>query len=245
MSKKILDAVIAVSLGVCLFTSSNIAEKLKTESAEASVSGGTEIVSLADDAVTVETDSTDAEEHASVSYNHLDLMTTQESDGSETELVTEEEILDQPEIEPETEIEPEINNEIETETEIVETPVYENRWGICLTDEEIDLLARIVWVESRGESNQGQEAVVEVVFNRMASGVFPNTLYDVLSQRNPVQFASWKRREKARPTEKEYASIYRVLSGETSVLRMDTVYFARRQLTGNLDIRIGGHSFCY
>lgn len=123
--------------------------------------------------------------------------------------------------------------------------VHENRWGIKLTEEEIELLAKIVWVEARGESETGQKAVVEVVLNRMVSEDFPDNLYDVLSQKNPTQFASWKLRETARPTEKEYTSIYEVLEGTTNILREDTVYFATRKLTGNLDLKIGGHYFCY
>ena len=131
------------------------------------------------------------------------------------------------------------------ETEETEVHVYRNRWGIQLTEEEIELLAKILWVEARGESEAGQKAVVEVVFNRMLSDEFPDTLYDVLSQKKPVQFASWKLRDKAKPTEKEYTSIYAVLNGETSVVREDTVYFATKELTRNLDIKIGGHYFCY
>lgn len=122
---------------------------------------------------------------------------------------------------------------------------YENRWGIELTEEEIELLAKIVWVEARGESETGQKAVVEVVFNRMVSEDFPDNLYDVLSQKNPTQFASWKLRDTAEPTEKEYTSIYEVLAGKTSIIRSDTVYFATKKLTSNLDLKIGGHYFCY
>ena len=132
---------------------------------------------------------------------------------------------------------------VEEAEEVVK--LYENRWGIQLTAEEIDLLAKIVWVEARGESEAGQRAVVEVVFNRMVSDKFPNNLYDVLSQKNPTQFASWKHRDSARPTEKEYASIYSVLNGESGILREDTLYFATKKLTRNLDVKIDGHYFCY
>ena len=120
-----------------------------------------------------------------------------------------------------------------------------NRWGITLTEEEMELLARIVWLESNGEPVEGQGAVVEVVFNRMASDLFPDTLYDVLSQRNPVQFSSWKNRGIAKPTDKEYQSIRQVLNGNTGILRNDTIYFSTKALTPRLDKRIGGHSFCY
>ena len=122
---------------------------------------------------------------------------------------------------------------------------YENRWDIELSEEEIDLLAKILWVEARGESEAGQEAVVEVIFNRMLSKDFPDTLYDVLSQKNPTQFESWNLRDSAEPTEKEYTSIYEVLKGKTSIVKADTLYFATSKLTRNVDLKIGGHYFCY
>lgn len=125
------------------------------------------------------------------------------------------------------------------------TPADENRWGITLTEDEIDLLARIVWLEACGEPVEGQEAVVEVVFNRMASDLYPNTLYEVLSQKNPVQFCSYKNRDIAEPTEKEYESIQQVLSGNTNLLRNDTMNFSTYMLTSNLDVQICCHYFCY
>lgn len=79
---------------------------------------------------------------------------------------------------------------------VQETPAEqtapENRWHITLSPDETELLARIVWLESQGEPVKGQQAVVEVVFNRMRSDVYPDTLYEVLSQKNPVQFCSFK-----------------------------------------------------
>ena len=120
-----------------------------------------------------------------------------------------------------------------------------NRWKISLSEDEIDLLAKIVWLESCGEPQEGQEAIVEVVLNRMASEKYPDTLYDVLSQQHPVQFCSWKNRGIAEPTEKEYQSIHNVLDGKTNILRNDTLYFSTEPLTPNLDKKIGGHSFCY
>ena len=133
----------------------------------------------------------------------------------------------------------------EAEAVEAEEVTYENRWDIQLTEEEIELLANILWIEARGESEAGQRAVVEVIFNRMISEDFPDTLYDVLSQKNPTQFASWKLRNTAEPTEKEYTAIYEVLSGKTSLVKNDTVYFATKKLTRNLDVKIGGHYFCY
>lgn len=121
----------------------------------------------------------------------------------------------------------------------------ENRWHITLSPDETELFARIVWLESQGEPVKGQQAVVEVVFNRMRSDVYPDTLYEVLSQKNPVQFCSFKNRDRAKPTQKEYDSIQQVLDGKTRILRDDTMYFSTFPLTEHVEVKIGGHYFCY
>ena len=132
---------------------------------------------------------------------------------------------------------------------VQETPAeqtaQENRWHITLSPDETELLARIVWLESQGEPVKGQQAVVEVVFNRMRSDVYPDTLYEVLSQKNPVQFCSFKNRDRAKPTQKEYDSIQQVLDGKTRILRDDTMYFSTFPLTEHVEVKIGGHYFCY
>lgn len=140
----------------------------------------------------------------------------------------------------------------ETETQAAEETVIEetevlcqNRWGIQLNEDEIELLARIVWIEARGESVEGQKAVIEVIFNRITSNLFPNTLYDVLSQKNPVQFCSWKKRNSAKPTEKEYNSISEVLNGNTNILRENTLYFSTSRIASGVETKIGNHYFCY
>ena len=127
----------------------------------------------------------------------------------------------------------------------IEQETQQNRWNITLTPEETELLARIVWLESQGEPVEGQQAVVEVVFNRMRSEVYPDTLYEVLSQKNPVQFCSFKNRNRANPTQKEYESIKQVLDGKTRLLRDDTMYFSTFPLTEHVEVKIGGHYFCY
>ena len=121
----------------------------------------------------------------------------------------------------------------------------ENRWNITLTQEEIDLLAKIVWLESQGEPTEGQEAVVEVVLTGWLPKNIQIPCMTCSSQGNPTQFCSWKNRERAKPTEKEYTSIHEVLNGNTHILRNDTLYFSTEPLTPRLDQKIGGHSFCY
>lgn len=122
---------------------------------------------------------------------------------------------------------------------------YENRWNITLTDEEIELLARIVMLEAGGESDRGRDAVVEVIFNRMYDEDFPDTLEGVLSQSG--QFTVWKNRKSkaANPTEEVYESIHYVLNGQTNVLPYETVYFSRGGEPGKEEqINIDNHVFC-
>ena len=126
----------------------------------------------------------------------------------------------------------------------IATQSTSNRWEIVLTDEEIELLARIVMLESGGEPALGQEAVVEVIFNRIYREDFPDTLYDVLS--SPKQFATWKNRniKAATPTDQVYESINNVLSGKTHILPYETVYFGLRAENSKKQTVIGNHVFC-
>jgi hypothetical protein len=123
-----------------------------------------------------------------------------------------------------------------------EVPKIKNRWNIELTNDEIDLLASIVWIESRGESDKGQRAVVEVVFNRMIHWDFEGSLYEVLSADG--QFCSWRLRNKSEPSEKEYDNIQKVLNGETDILGLNKVYFSTSPRNNINQKQIGHHWFC-
>ncbi|MFP3154056.1 cell wall hydrolase [Lachnospiraceae bacterium ZAX-1] len=124
-----------------------------------------------------------------------------------------------------------------------QTPIEEcNRWKMDLSKEERALLANIVWLEARGETLVGQEAVVEVVLNRISSIEYPDSLYDVLSQK--TQFTSWLQQESADPTKKEYLAISNVLEGKTNHTTMNTLYFSTKPRNSNISAHIGNHYFC-
>lgn len=89
-----------------------------------------------------------------------------------------------------------------------------NRWGIKLSDYEKDLLAKIVWLESGNQSNDGQQAVITVILNRVISNDFPNSVEAVLSQKNPTQFTTWSKLNSATPEQKNYDNINAVLKGD-------------------------------
>ena len=57
---------------------------------------------------------------------------------------------------------------------IKETPAAEPESRYApVTEEERELIARIVYLEARGEPTQGQQAVAEVILNRVAAEKFP------------------------------------------------------------------------
>ncbi|TFI56530.1 cell wall hydrolase [Sphingomonas parva] len=62
-----------------------------------------------------------------------------------------------------------------------------NYAGDQTVDTEQDCLAKAVYFEARGEPLQGQLAVAEVVMNRAASGRYPASLCEVITQ--PWQFS--------------------------------------------------------
>lgn len=119
-----------------------------------------------------------------------------------------------------------------------------NRWGIELTEEEYDLVARIGMLECGGEEDLGQQAVFEVIFNRVYHDKYPNNVIDVLSQKG--QFATWKNRyiKRAAPTEQIYKNLDLVLTGQTDILPYETVYFSMGAQNKRVQEVIGCHYFC-
>ena len=70
----------------------------------------------------------------------------------------------------------EVEKIVEVETKLL--PVYE------VTDEEFELLCKIVMWESGSEPFECKQYVCQTVLNRVDSELFPNTIYEVLYQKN-------------------------------------------------------------
>ena len=112
--------------------------------------------------------------------------------------------------------------------------------GIVQTEAELELLAKIVWLEARGECAEGQQAVVEVIFNRVLDPRFPDTVEGVIYA--PGQFCTVPMLDSAYPNEAQYAAIEAAIDSEGIV--GDAIYFATRPLTKNCVREIGCHYFC-
>ena len=113
--------------------------------------------------------------------------------------------------------------------------------GVTLTMDERELLARMVWVESRGEPLEGQQAVAEVVLNRLYASNFQSSVESVIMAEG--QFNSTKFLDDAEPNQTQYEAVERALKGPY-VTPINTVYFGQQPSSnGTLWKRIGGHYF--
>lgn len=61
------------------------------------------------------------------------------------------------------------------------------------TDEEIDLIALITMAEAEGEPERGKRLVIDTILNRVDSEYFPDTITDVIYQKNAFE-ALWNGR---------------------------------------------------
>ena len=114
--------------------------------------------------------------------------------------------------------------------------------GMTLTMDERELLARMVWVESRGEPIEGQQAVAEVILNRMVTEGFPDSLYWVIHAEG--QFPTVEKLHEAEPTQTQYDAIEDAMYGPY-ILPIDVVFYATFQVNDLVWGDIGGHWFCY
>lgn len=65
---------------------------------------------------------------------------------------------------------------------------HKNKYKYLLTSEELNLLAKLVISESTNENDDTKRLVIDVILNRLDSVYFPNTIKEVIYQKN--QFAS-------------------------------------------------------
>ena len=113
---------------------------------------------------------------------------------------------------------------------------------IQLSEKDLELIAKVVWVEAQGECFEGQQAVAEIVLNRMASPHFPSTANDVIYGEG--QFRSVKYLKTAEPNQTQYDAIERAIYGP-NILPEDVVYFGRWAYNESVWGSIGGHIFCH
>ena len=128
------------------------------------------------------------------------------------------------------------------------TPTVVARYAdVTMTEAERDELAAIIYLEARGEPAEGQQAVAEVVLNRVVSPDFPDSVSEVLHQGEGTavpQFSTIGLLSAAEPGQAQYDAIDAALYGP-SILPVDVVFFSRTGENDRVWGKIGGHVFCY
>lgn len=114
--------------------------------------------------------------------------------------------------------------------------------GLELTAEEENLIAKLICMEAASEPFEGQQAVAEVIFNRLASGRFQNSIHNIIYADG--QFPSVDYLYKAKPDYSQYKAIEQALNGPY-VLPEDVVFYAKFKINDNFWGQIGSHYFCY
>ncbi|TWT04405.1 cell wall hydrolase [Planococcus sp. CPCC 101016] len=112
---------------------------------------------------------------------------------------------------------------------------------------EVDMMARVVNGEARGESYTGQVAVAAVILNRMESSAFPSSTYNVVFQRNAFTAVN-DGQYSLKPNSSAYQAVKAAVKGSDPSLGAtyyynpsgvtDTWIFSRTTIT-----KIGKHVF--
>ena len=107
------------------------------------------------------------------------------------------------------------------------------------------LLARLVYAEAGGESDEHQQAVASVVLNRMNSDKFPDSIDEVIYQRNPLQYACIEDGNIDKiPDERAIKNAYYIWDNG-SILPDNVLYQAEFKQGSGVYKQIGNTYFCY
>lgn len=122
--------------------------------------------------------------------------------------------------------------------------LQENEW----TEEDIQLLAKIIQVEAGHESDKGKIAVGNVVMNRVESDQFPDTIEEVIYQPGQFPPALNGKLDNLEPSESSKEAAVKVLSGER--IANHALYFYNPNVSKSvfftsrkLDVEVGNHRF--
>ena len=128
------------------------------------------------------------------------------------------------------------------------TPELVQRYSsVAMSADERQELAEVIYLEAGNQCAEGQQAVAEVVLNRVISTEFPDTVHDVLHQGEDTsrpQFSTIGNLALADPAAAQYDAIDAALYGP-SILPEDVVFFSRNGENDRVWGKIQDHVFCY
>lgn len=145
------------------------------------------------------------------------------------------------EVQTEVETEIEVEEEDETETEAETEKETEARTEDDFSDDELELLAHLIYAEAGDQSDACQRATGNVVLNRMAHRCYPNSMYGVIYQKG--QYAcTWEGSINRTPSQQAYRNARWLLEGHRYFGSSDYVYQAQFEQGYNI-VWIGTECF--
>ncbi|MBL4933859.1 cell wall hydrolase [Clostridium paridis] len=95
--------------------------------------------------------------------------------------------------------------------EVVEVFSYNSK-TLYITKEDIDLMAMVVYAESKGEPLEGKIAVASVILNRVTNPKFPRTIEGVIKQKNAFSCVKGGTIN-VTPDKDSYTAVYEAIRG--------------------------------
>lgn len=84
--------------------------------------------------------------------------------------------------------------------------------SFVITENDIYIMAQVVYAESRGETFDGKVAVASVILNRLVSPKFPDTISGVIYQPNAFSCVKDKKIN-IKPDKDSFEAVYKAISG--------------------------------
>lgn len=130
---------------------------------------------------------------------------------------------------------------------IVDYSVLEQRLAYDLADEELEVLLRIVEAEAGNEDEDGKLLVANVVLNRMNSELFPDSVTEVVFQKekgvcqfSPVSNGSYYR---VKISDETISAVGRALMGED--ISQGALYFVARKYADSSKVKWFDNNLTY
>lgn len=114
--------------------------------------------------------------------------------------------------------------------------------GYELPEEDRETLARLAWVQARNQPQEVQQAVVEVILNRLTSDAYPNTITRVLWWSET--FGSVRSLQSAEPEQTQYDAVDAAMYGPY-ILPKDVLYYSPWWIDGDVWGQVGSYWFAW
>lgn len=136
-----------------------------------------------------------------------------------------------------------------SDTEILLQELNQNEpTGGYLVTSEMEMLAQLVQAEAGNQDLTGKRLVADVVLNRVESEKFPNTIEEVIFQKNPVQFGVTVdeafEKAKSEISEECFEAVRMEWERDTRLYK-EVLYFNTVHENGKNPFKHGDHWFSY